>query len=77
MHAYMRLCSVPKSDRTTVHKNLIVALGIAELLLMCSDWASAYEVRLHVWYIYKFEVFYSGWNKLFSLTLNMNEYENI
>uniref|UniRef100_A0A674AJL4 Adhesion G protein-coupled receptor D2 n=1 Tax=Salmo trutta TaxID=8032 RepID=A0A674AJL4_SALTR len=34
---------VPKSDRTTVHKNLIVALGIAELLLMCSDWASANE----------------------------------
>ncbi|KAM7416860.1 hypothetical protein PAMA_018776 [Pampus argenteus] len=32
---------VPKSDRTTVHKNLIVALGIAELLLMCSNWASA------------------------------------
>ncbi|KAM9743587.1 adhesion G protein-coupled receptor D2 isoform 2-T2 [Menidia menidia] len=31
---------VPKSDRTTVHKNLIVALGIAELLLMCSEWAS-------------------------------------
>ncbi|XP_024132115.1 adhesion G-protein coupled receptor D2 isoform X2 [Oryzias melastigma] len=31
---------VPKSDRTTVHKNLIVALGVAELLLMCSDWAS-------------------------------------
>ncbi|KAM4578211.1 adhesion G protein-coupled receptor D2 isoform 2-T2 [Fundulus diaphanus] len=31
---------VPKSDRTTVHKNLIVALGLAELLLMCSDWAA-------------------------------------
>ncbi|KAL4622638.1 adhesion G-protein coupled receptor D2 [Arapaima gigas] len=34
---------VPKSDRTTVHKNLIVALSIAELLLMCSDTASAYQ----------------------------------
>ncbi|KAK5604139.1 hypothetical protein CRENBAI_022673 [Crenichthys baileyi] len=31
---------VPKSDRTTVHKNLIVALGFAKLLLMCSDWAA-------------------------------------
>nr|XP_023696450.1 adhesion G-protein coupled receptor D2 isoform X2 [Paramormyrops kingsleyae]XP_023696451.1 adhesion G-protein coupled receptor D2 isoform X2 [Paramormyrops kingsleyae] len=31
---------VPKSDRTTVHKNLIAALGIAELLLMCSDTAT-------------------------------------
>uniref|UniRef100_A0A087XJY7 Adhesion G protein-coupled receptor D2 n=1 Tax=Poecilia formosa TaxID=48698 RepID=A0A087XJY7_POEFO len=31
---------VPKSDRTTVHKNLIAALGLAELLLMCSDWAA-------------------------------------
>ncbi|KAI1900655.1 hypothetical protein AGOR_G00052150 [Albula goreensis] len=34
---------VPKSDRNTVHKNLIVALGIAELLLMCSDLASAHK----------------------------------
>ncbi|XP_026042536.1 adhesion G-protein coupled receptor D2 isoform X1 [Astatotilapia calliptera] len=34
---------VPKSDRTTVHKNLIVALGVAELLLMCSSWASENE----------------------------------
>ncbi|XP_074493571.1 adhesion G protein-coupled receptor D2 isoform X1 [Sebastes fasciatus] len=39
---------VPKSDRTTVHKNLIVALGLAELLLMCSDWASANEVACFV-----------------------------
>lgn len=38
--------SVPKSDRTTVHKNLIVALGVAELLLMCSDWVSTNEVRV-------------------------------
>lgn len=45
------VCSVPKSDRTTVHKNLIVALGVAELLLMCSDWVSASEVRLHIWCI--------------------------
>ncbi|XP_038126969.1 adhesion G-protein coupled receptor D2 isoform X2 [Cyprinodon tularosa] len=35
---------VPKSDRTTVHKNLIVALGLAELLLMCSDWATENQV---------------------------------
>ncbi|XP_034547013.1 adhesion G-protein coupled receptor D2 [Notolabrus celidotus] len=39
---------VPKSDRTTVHKNLIAALGIAELLLMCSDWASANEAACFV-----------------------------
>ncbi|XP_078105741.1 adhesion G protein-coupled receptor D2 [Sander vitreus] len=39
---------VPKSDRTTVHKNLIVALGLAELLLMCSDWASANEAACFV-----------------------------
>ncbi|XP_038559048.1 adhesion G-protein coupled receptor D2 isoform X2 [Micropterus salmoides] len=39
---------VPKSDRTTVHKNLIVALSIAELLLMCSDWASANEAACFV-----------------------------
>lgn len=45
------LYSVPKSDRTTVHKNLIVALGVAELLLMCSDWVSASEVRLNIWHI--------------------------
>ncbi|XP_063049872.1 adhesion G-protein coupled receptor D2 [Engraulis encrasicolus] len=32
---------VPKSDRTTVHKNLIVALAMGQLLLMFSDWASA------------------------------------
>ncbi|XP_077418660.1 adhesion G protein-coupled receptor D2 isoform X2 [Vanacampus margaritifer] len=39
---------VPKSDRTTVHKNLIVALSTAELLLMCSDWASANEAACFV-----------------------------
>ncbi|XP_054628908.1 adhesion G-protein coupled receptor D2 isoform X3 [Dunckerocampus dactyliophorus] len=39
---------VPKSDRTTVHKNLIFALGVAELLLMCSDWASANEAACFV-----------------------------
>ncbi|XP_070689579.1 adhesion G protein-coupled receptor D2 [Pempheris klunzingeri] len=39
---------VPKSDRTTVHKNLIVALGIAELLLMCSDLVSANETACFV-----------------------------
>ncbi|XP_043103819.1 adhesion G-protein coupled receptor D2 isoform X2 [Puntigrus tetrazona] len=30
---------VPKSDRTTVHKNLIVALAVAQLLLIFSKWA--------------------------------------
>ncbi|ROI74380.1 Adhesion G-protein coupled receptor D2 [Anabarilius grahami] len=30
---------VPKSDRITVHKNLIVALTVAQLLLIFSDWA--------------------------------------
>ncbi|XP_056275220.1 adhesion G-protein coupled receptor D2 [Pseudoliparis swirei] len=39
---------VPKSDRTTVHKNLMVSLGVAELLLMCSDWASANEAACFV-----------------------------
>lgn len=58
------LNSVPKSDRTTVHKNLIVALGVAELLLMCSDWVSANEVRLNIWHIctcfFLFFVFYKS-----------------
>lgn len=40
------LFSVPKSDRTTVHKNLIVALAVAQLLLMISDRASANNVCL-------------------------------
>ncbi|TRY59978.1 hypothetical protein DNTS_021931 [Danionella cerebrum] len=31
---------VPKSDRTTVHKNLIVALIMAQVLLLFSDWAA-------------------------------------
>ncbi|XP_051760044.1 adhesion G-protein coupled receptor D2 [Ctenopharyngodon idella] len=30
---------VPKSDRITVHKNLIVALTVAQILLIFSDWA--------------------------------------
>ncbi|KAI2661368.1 Adhesion G-protein coupled receptor D2 [Labeo rohita] len=30
---------VPKSDRTTVHKNLIAALAVAQLLLIFSKWA--------------------------------------
>lgn len=38
---------VPKSDRTTVHKNLIVALAMGQLLLMFSDWASANHVCLN------------------------------
>ncbi|XP_068460615.1 adhesion G-protein coupled receptor D2 isoform X2 [Clinocottus analis] len=44
---------VPKSDRTTVHKNLIVSLGVAELLLMCSDWASANEVTVRRRRVYR------------------------
>uniref|UniRef100_A0A1A8FQX3 G protein-coupled receptor 144 n=1 Tax=Nothobranchius korthausae TaxID=1143690 RepID=A0A1A8FQX3_9TELE len=39
---------VPKSDRTTVHKNLIGALGVAELLLMCSDWAAENQAACFV-----------------------------
>ncbi|XP_037536700.1 adhesion G-protein coupled receptor D2 [Nematolebias whitei] len=39
---------VPNSDRTTVHKNLIIALGLAELLLMCSDWASENEAACYL-----------------------------
>ncbi|KAH0615589.1 hypothetical protein JD844_005037, partial [Phrynosoma platyrhinos] len=36
---YMPSCSVPKSERTTVHKNLIFALAAAEALLMFSELA--------------------------------------
>uniref|UniRef100_A0AAV2MVD1 Uncharacterized protein n=1 Tax=Knipowitschia caucasica TaxID=637954 RepID=A0AAV2MVD1_KNICA len=52
---------VPKSDRTTVHKNLIVALALAQMLLMCSEKASANEVvcflvtaLLHLFYMASF-----------------------
>ncbi|KAI5094680.1 adhesion G-protein coupled receptor D2 isoform X2 [Silurus meridionalis] len=38
--------SVPKSDRTTVHKNLIVALAAAQFLLIFSYWASANQLRV-------------------------------
>ncbi|XP_073767385.1 adhesion G protein-coupled receptor D2 isoform X2 [Danio rerio] len=31
---------VPKSDRTTVHKNLMAALIVAQFLLILSDWAA-------------------------------------
>ncbi|MEE6523267.1 hypothetical protein FKM82_022085 [Ascaphus truei] len=36
--------SVPKSERTTVHKNLIFALAAAEALLMFSELAKTNEV---------------------------------
>ncbi|XP_068104051.1 adhesion G-protein coupled receptor D2 [Hyperolius riggenbachi] len=35
---------IPKSERTTVHKNLIFALAAAEALLMCSEMAKANDV---------------------------------
>uniref|UniRef100_A0A673I3K3 Adhesion G protein-coupled receptor D2 n=1 Tax=Sinocyclocheilus rhinocerous TaxID=307959 RepID=A0A673I3K3_9TELE len=52
---------VPKSDRTTVHKNLIVALVVAQLLLIFSDWASGNQeacwlvtVLLHLFFLSSF-----------------------
>uniref|UniRef100_A0A672SHX8 Adhesion G protein-coupled receptor D2 n=1 Tax=Sinocyclocheilus grahami TaxID=75366 RepID=A0A672SHX8_SINGR len=52
---------VPKSDRTTVHKNLIVALAVAQLLLIFSDWASGNQevcwlvtVLLHLFFLSSF-----------------------
>ncbi|XP_068938906.1 adhesion G-protein coupled receptor D2 [Petaurus breviceps papuanus] len=35
---------LPQSERTTVHKNLILALAAAEALLMFSEWAKAKKV---------------------------------
>ncbi|KAM3867756.1 adhesion G protein-coupled receptor D2 [Diretmus argenteus] len=72
---------VPKSDRTTVHKNLIVALGIAELLLMCSDWASANEeacfmvtALLHLFFMASFSwMLVEGlllWSKVVSVNIS-------
>ncbi|XP_026199610.1 adhesion G-protein coupled receptor D2 [Anabas testudineus] len=72
---------VPKSDRTTVHKNLIVALGIAELLLMCSDWASANETAclvvtalLHLFFMASFSwMLVEGlllWSKVVSVNIS-------
>ncbi|KAM3611803.1 uncharacterized protein V6R79_024430 [Siganus canaliculatus] len=72
---------VPKSDRTTVHKNLIVALGIAELLLMCSDWASANEATcfavtalLHLFFMASFSwMLVEGlllWSKVVSVNIS-------
>nr|XP_040051070.1 adhesion G-protein coupled receptor D2 isoform X4 [Gasterosteus aculeatus aculeatus] len=73
---------IPKSDRTTVHKNLIVALAIAELLLMCSDWASANEAAcfvvtalLHLFFMASFSwMLVEGlllWSKV--VTVNISE----
>ncbi|XP_028269689.1 adhesion G-protein coupled receptor D2 [Parambassis ranga] len=72
---------VPKSDRTTVHKNLIVALGVAELLLMCSDWASENEVAcflvtalLHLFFMASFSwMLVEGlllWSKVVSVNIS-------
>ncbi|KAM6965370.1 adhesion G protein-coupled receptor D2 [Aplochiton taeniatus] len=72
---------VPKSDRTTVHKNLIVALGIAELLLMCSDSASASEgaclvvtALLHLFFMASFSwMLVEGlllWSKVVSVNIS-------
>ncbi|KAM4607388.1 adhesion G protein-coupled receptor D2 [Polymixia lowei] len=72
---------VPKSDRTTVHKNLIVALGIAELLLICSDWASANEeacfvvtALLHLFFMASFSwMLVEGlllWSKVVSVNIS-------
>ncbi|XP_056134958.1 adhesion G-protein coupled receptor D2 [Lampris incognitus] len=72
---------VPKSDRTTVHKNLIVALGTAELLLMCSDWASANEgtclavtALLHLFFMASFSwMLVEGlllWSKVVSVNIS-------
>ncbi|XP_042344820.1 adhesion G-protein coupled receptor D2 [Plectropomus leopardus] len=72
---------VPKSDRTTVHKNLIVALGVAELLLMCSDWVSDNEAAcfavtalLHLFFMASFSwMLVEGlllWSKVVSVNIS-------
>ncbi|XP_071337901.1 adhesion G protein-coupled receptor D2 [Trachinotus anak] len=72
---------VPKSDRTTVHKNLIVSLGIAELLLMCSDWVSVNEAAcfmvtalLHLFFMASFSwMLVEGlllWSKVVSVNIS-------
>ncbi|KAK2837094.1 hypothetical protein Q5P01_014306 [Channa striata] len=72
---------VPKSDRTTVHKNLIVALGTAELLLMCSNWASSNEAAclvvtalLHLFFMASFSwMLVEGlllWSKVVSVNIS-------
>ncbi|XP_051964197.1 adhesion G-protein coupled receptor D2-like isoform X2 [Xyrauchen texanus] len=52
---------VPKSDRTTIHKNLIVALAVAQLLFIFSDWAVGNQeacwlvtALLHLFYLSSF-----------------------
>ncbi|XP_029685244.1 adhesion G-protein coupled receptor D2 isoform X2 [Takifugu rubripes] len=72
---------VPKSDRTTVHKNLIVALAVAELLLMCSDWVSDSELAcflvtalLHLFFMASFSwMLVEGlllWSKVVSVNIS-------
>ncbi|XP_072288878.1 adhesion G protein-coupled receptor D2 [Eucyclogobius newberryi] len=72
---------VPKSDRTTVHKNLIVALAVAQLLLMCSEKASANKVvcflvtaLLHLFYMASFSwMLVEGlllWSKVVSVNIS-------
>ncbi|XP_026879968.2 adhesion G-protein coupled receptor D2 isoform X1 [Electrophorus electricus] len=72
---------VPKSDRTTVHKNLIVALAAAQLLLILSYWATANQeicllvtVLLHLFFLSSFcWMLVEGlllWSKVVSVNVN-------
>lgn len=47
--------SIPKSDRTSIHKNLFIALICAQVILLCSGSAihnkvRAAYVRMHIWF---------------------------
>ncbi|XP_051787936.1 adhesion G-protein coupled receptor D2 [Erpetoichthys calabaricus] len=72
---------VPTSDRTTVHKNLIVALATAEILLMFSDLASknkeaciAVTALLHLFFMASFTwMLVEGlllWSKVVSVNIS-------
>ncbi|XP_015222520.2 adhesion G-protein coupled receptor D2 isoform X1 [Lepisosteus oculatus] len=72
---------VPNSDRTTVHKNLIFALGVAQLLLMFSDLAStnkglctAVTALLHLFFLGSFSwMLVEGlllWSKVVSVNIS-------
>ncbi|KAI5622130.1 adhesion G-protein coupled receptor D2 isoform X2, partial [Silurus asotus] len=73
--------SVPKSDRTTVHKNLIVALAAAQFLLIFSYWASANQelcllvtALLHLFFLASFSwMLVEGlllWSKVVSVNIS-------
>ncbi|XP_039767907.1 adhesion G-protein coupled receptor D2 [Ornithorhynchus anatinus] len=73
---------VPKSERTTVHKNLIFALAVAEALLMFSEWAKTNKVAcftvtalLHLFFLAAFAwMLVEGlllWSKV--VAVNMSE----